>query len=63
MKFQTRFFLCYILPRLLNVIVASLEKEAKETRTQYDDLAIDIAKQLLPYLPRLLGCENADRNS
>jgi hypothetical protein len=63
MKFQTRFFLCYLLPRLLQLIVNQLEKEAKETRTPYDDLALELAKLVIPYLPQLLGCKDANNDN
>ena len=63
MKFQTRFLLCHLLPRVIMFIANQIDDVAEETKTPYDDIAVELAKIIAQYLPVLAGCEDASRSN
>ena len=62
MRFHTRFLLCHLLPRVLMFIANQAEEVTEETKTPYDDLAVELAKVVAKYLPALVGCDDADND-
>jgi len=62
MRFPTRFLLCHLLPKVIMFVANQIENVAEETKTPYDDLAVELAKVIAQYLPMIAGCSNADNS-